>query len=115
MILADYVKCNNCEEIMYVVMTTEVCPNCLERGVLSFVDENNPEVEVSEAEVINLWNSKSVINEEELSIDDMDVDDRPENIVSCVYCSGVFNTEIENFTESEGGFAVCKVCSKIES
>lgn len=48
MILADYVKCNNCEEIMYVVKTTEVCPNCLERGTLSFVDENNPEVEVSE-------------------------------------------------------------------
>lgn len=115
MILADFVICNNCEKEMYVVMTTEVCPNCMKKGVLSFVDEDNKEVEVDESKVVNLFNIENVINETEMSSDDEDyIDNRPDNIVGCVYCHATFNTEIENYGVSEDNFPVCEKCIKIK-
>ena len=62
--------------------------------------------EVSEAEVVNLFGTENLLSMKKSFYRYMDFDDRPENIVSCVYCSRVFNTEIENFMESEDGFAI---------
>lgn len=65
---ADKVKCNNCDEEMLVVVGTEVCPICKMRGSLVFVNENEPEVEVNESEIINIDDYQNVVNETEKSI-----------------------------------------------
>jgi Archaea-specific RecJ-like exonuclease, contains DnaJ-type Zn finger domain len=66
--IADNVKCNNCNEEMYVVVGTEVCPKCKQRGMLSWVDENKQEIDVSESEIANLNDYENVVNETENSI-----------------------------------------------
>lgn len=68
MILADYVQCGNCEEIMYLVRGSDVCPKCKFKGCLAWADpdnEDNYEVEVHESEVANIEDYENVINETE--------------------------------------------------
>lgn len=52
--IADNVKCINCGEEMFVVRGTEICPKCKKDGVLSWVDNDNQEIDVPEYKVINL-------------------------------------------------------------
>lgn len=68
MMYADHVLCGVCEKELFVVVTTDVCPNCKVRGGLTFFDEDNPEVEVHESEVVNLDDRENVINDTEVSI-----------------------------------------------
>lgn len=65
---ADRVQCSSCGEIMFVIPGTEVCPKCKLRGVLSWVDENQQEVEVAYNDVINLDDYENIVNETEESI-----------------------------------------------
>ena len=49
----DFVKCNNCEsENMIVTIDTEICPICEAEGTLTWVDEENPEIEVSSSQIL---------------------------------------------------------------
>ncbi len=50
----DHVKCNQCDKIMLLPCGADVCPECGAVGCLAWVDENNPErdiTEVGQAEV----------------------------------------------------------------
>lgn len=67
--VSDHVVCNNCCEEMFVIPGTEVCPKCKVKGVLSWVNEDEQEVEVSENEIINLDDYDNVVNETEEFID----------------------------------------------
>ena len=44
--LADYVYCGNCGRKMYVSIGAEHCPFCKEYGVLQFVNQCEPDVEL---------------------------------------------------------------------
>lgn len=51
----DFVKCNNCDSgDMKVTLGTEICPICGSVGTLSWVDEENQEVEVSNSEILEV-------------------------------------------------------------
>lgn len=51
----DFVKCNNCEsENMKVALGSEICPICGAIGMLAWVDEENPEVEVDDSEILEI-------------------------------------------------------------
>lgn len=41
----DHVECNNCEFVGTVELGSEKCPSCGKTGTLSWVDDENPEVE----------------------------------------------------------------------
>lgn len=65
---ADYVRCGYCEEEMYVLMTTDVCPKCKHRGGLEWADIERQEVEVEDSEIINLDDYENVMNDTEYSV-----------------------------------------------
>lgn len=59
--IADNVICNNCDSQMFIVSGTEVCPICKRKGFLSWVNEEQ-EIEVSSAEIINFDDYENVVN-----------------------------------------------------
>ena len=51
----DFVRCTNCgTEEMNIKRGEEICPLCGAIGTLSWVDDENPEVEVSDSEILNV-------------------------------------------------------------
>lgn len=58
---ADHVLCSSCNEEMYVVVGTKVCPNCRVKGTLEWADEEKPEKEVSITKISNYFDYKNVI------------------------------------------------------
>lgn len=43
----DFVKCNNCgAENMHLPLGEEVCPECKAVGTMSWMDEEEPEIEI---------------------------------------------------------------------
>lgn len=59
--IADNVICNNCDSQMFVIPGTEVCPICKRKGCLSWANEEQ-EIEVSSAEIINFDDYENVVN-----------------------------------------------------
>ncbi len=56
----DHVHCNNCEKTMLVPCGTDICPECLADGCLSWVDENEPEKSAADIESAGLSNHQSM-------------------------------------------------------
>lgn len=49
--LADWVKCCNCDFIGFITVGAYYCPKCETTGHLSWVDENKQTIDVPESQI----------------------------------------------------------------
>ena len=52
--MKDLIKCNNCGFIGLIERCGEICPECNTKGCLSWLDENNQELDILEDKILNV-------------------------------------------------------------